>query len=78
VKDIDEEMINDFSCAPEDNIDLLIRSGGDKRISNFLLYQIAYSEIAFIDKYWPDFTRQDFIECIQNFNKVSRRFGKRI
>jgi len=78
VNDIDEEMINDFSCAPEDNIDLLIRSGGDKRISNFLLYQIAYSEIAFIDKYWPDFTRQDFIECIQNFNKVSRRFGKRI
>ena len=78
VLDIDEDMLNKFSCAPINNIDLLIRSGGDKRISNFLLYQIAYSEIAFIDKYWPDFTREDYSECINKFKKVSRRFGKRI
>ena len=74
---IDEAMIADFSCSPVDNIDLLIRTGGDIRISNFLLYQIAYTEIFFVKKYWPDFTKEDFIECIDNFKKVSRRFGKR-
>ena len=67
-----------MSSVPVNDIDLLIRTGGDRRISNFLLFQIAYSEIAFIDKYWPDFTKEDFIECIDNFKKVSRRFGKRI
>ena len=75
---IDEAMISDFSCSPVDNIDLLIRTGGDNRISNFLLYQIAYTEILFINKYWPDFTKEDFKDCINNFKKVSRRFGKRI
>ena len=74
---IDQAMVADFSCSPVDNIDLLIRTGGDKRISNFLLYQIAYTEILFVKKYWPDFTKEDFIECIDNFKKVSRRFGKR-
>lgn len=78
VTDIDEEMLNKFSCAPVEDIDLLIRTGGDRRISNFLLYQIAYSEISFVDKYWPDFSKEDYIECINNFKKVSRRFGKRI
>ena len=71
-------MIANFSCSPIDNIDLLIRTGGDKRISNFLLYQIAYTEILFVNKYWPDFTKEDFIECIDNFKKVRRRFGKRV
>ena len=75
---IDEAMISDFSCSPVDNIDLLIRTGGDNRISNFLLYQIAYTEILFINKYWPDFTKEDFVGCIDNFKKVSRRFGKRV
>ena len=75
---IDEAMISDFSCSPVDNIDLLIRTGGDNRISNFLLYQIAYTEILFINKYWPDFTKEDFIGCIDNFTQVSRRFGKRV
>ncbi|MDB3996950.1 polyprenyl diphosphate synthase [Gammaproteobacteria bacterium] len=75
---IDEAMISDFSCSPVDNIDLLIRTGGENRISNFLLYQIAYTEILFINKYWPDFTKEDFIGCIDNFKKVSRRFGKRV
>ena len=75
---INEAMISDFSCSPVDDIDLLIRTGGDKRISNFLLYQIAYTEICFVNKYWPDFTKEDFKDCINNFKKVSRRFGKRI
>jgi undecaprenyl diphosphate synthase len=71
-------MISEFSSSPVEDLDLLIRTGGDKRISNFLLYQIAYSEISFVNKYWPDFTKEDFVECIDNFKTVSRRFGKRI
>lgn len=78
VDDIDENMINRFSSVPVDDIDLLIRTGGDNRISNFLLYQIAYTEICFVNKYWPDFTKKDFLNCIENFKKVNRRFGKRI
>ena len=78
VDDIDENTINRFSSVPVDDIDLLIRTGGDNRISNFLLYQIAYTEICFVNKYWPDFTQRDFLNCIENFKKVNRRFGKRI
>ena len=78
VDDIDENMINRFSSVPVDDIDLLIRTGGDNRISNFLLYQIAYTEICFVNKYWPDFTKKDFLNCIESFKKVNRRFGKRI
>jgi len=75
---INEEMISNFSSSPVDDIDLLIRTGGDKRISNFLLYQIAYTEICFVNKYWPDFTKEDFADCVDKFKTVSRRFGKRI
>ena len=78
LSDINEDLINEYSCSPVSDIDLLIRTGGDKRISNFLLYQVAYSEILFVDKYWPDFSKEDFIKCIENFKKVSRRFGKRV
>ena len=78
VDEIDEDLISQMSSCPVNEIDLLIRTGGDKRISNFLLYQIAYTEINFVDKYWPDFKKEDFIECLDNFKKVSRRFGKRI
>ena len=78
LKNITKESINNFSSVPVDEIDLLIRTGGDKRISNFLLYQIAYAEIMFIDKFWPDFTGADFVNCLDSFKNVSRRFGKRI
>ena len=78
LEQIDEKMISEFSSSPVEDIDLLIRTGGDRRISNFLLYQIAYTEISFVNKYWPDFTKEDFIECLDSFKTVSRRFGKRI
>ena len=77
IEDINEKVIHDTSSVPVEDIDLLIRTGGDKRISNFLLYQIAYAEIMFVDKYWPDFNRKDFLKCIDNFKKINRRFGKR-
>ena len=77
IEDINEKVIHNASSVPVENIDLLIRTGGDKRISNFLLYQIAYAEIMFVDKYWPDFNRKDFLKCIDNFKNINRRFGKR-
>ena len=55
--------------------DLLIRTGGDHRISNFLLWQIAYSEIYVTDTFWPDFTKEDFLKAIVNFQHRERRFG---
>ncbi len=56
--------------------DLLIRTAGDERISNFLLWQIAYSELYFTDKFWPDFTKEDFCEAILSYQHRERRYGK--
>ncbi len=55
--------------------DILIRTGGKKRLSNFLLWQLAYSEIYFIDKLWPDFNMTDYHRVIKHFKKVKRNFG---
>lgn len=55
--------------------ELLIRTSGETRISNFLLWQIAYSELYFIDKLWPDFKQEDFFEAIYNYQNRERRFG---
>lgn len=55
--------------------DLLIRTGGDMRVSNFLLWQIAYAEIYVTPKYWPDFTKADFMDAIADFQRRQRRFG---
>lgn len=78
IKDINEDIFSQLSLVPVDNIDLVIRTGGDKRLSNFLLFQVAYAEIMFIEKLWPDFTKEDFIHCLESFKNVERRFGKRI
>ena len=56
--------------------EILIRTGGTKRLSNFLLWQIAYTEIFFIDKLWPDFNEKDFNNVISKFNKIKRNYGK--
>ncbi|MDE7427068.1 MAG: isoprenyl transferase [Muribaculaceae bacterium] len=55
--------------------DLLIRTGGDMRVSNFLLWQIAYSEIYVTQKYWPDFSKDDFMDALADFKRRQRRFG---
>lgn len=57
-------------------VDLLIRTSGEVRISNFLLWQIAYAELQFLDILWPDFTEEDFYQCIINYQTKERRFGK--
>lgn len=56
--------------------DLLIRTGGDLRISNFLLWQIAYSELYFTHKFWPDFSQDDFCDAIREYQSRERRYGK--
>ncbi len=56
--------------------DILVRTGGTKRLSNFLLWQLAYTEIFFIDKLWPDFNEKDFNKIINNFYNIKRNFGK--
>ncbi|MGJ1420347.1 isoprenyl transferase [Sphingobacterium spiritivorum] len=56
--------------------DLLIRTSGEQRISNYLLWQIAYSELSFLPKMWPEFTRDDLYECVYNYQQRERRFGK--
>ena len=75
--DINDNTINELSQVPESNIDLLIRTGGDTRISNFLLYQIAYSEIHFVRKLWPDYSKKDFKRNINKYFNSERRFGER-
>jgi len=56
--------------------ELIIRTGGEKRTSNFLIWQGAYSEWIFLEKLWPEFEKEDFIACIQEYNSRERRFGK--
>lgn len=77
IEEIDENIINNhlytFSL-PE--VDLLIRTSGEKRISNFLLWQIAYSEFYFTETLWPDFKKDDFYRAIIDYQKRERRFGK--
>ena len=55
--------------------DILIRTGGKKRLSNFMLWQLAYSELYFLDKLWPDFKPQDLRKILKNFYKVKRNYG---
>ncbi len=72
--DITLEMLgNALDC--QHNVDLLIRTGGDHRLSNFLLWQAAYAELFFIDTLWPDFTTQELENIIRKFTKIERRFG---
>lgn len=74
--DITEELINQYICTAQlPELDLLIRSGGDCRISNFLLWQAAYAELYFTDTLWPDFGENEFLQAIASFSQVERRFG---
>ena len=57
--------------------DLLIRTAGDLRVSNFFLWQIAYTEFYFSEVYWPDFSKKNLINAIVSFNQRERRYGKR-
>lgn len=77
INDIDEKLFeNHLYTKNFPPVDLLIRTSGEVRISNFLLWQIAYAELQFLDTLWPDFTKEDFFQCIVNYQSKERRFGK--
>ena len=76
VDDINEELVsNNLYTAGQPEPDLLIRPGGEQRISNYLLWQLAYTEFLFIPKYWPDFSEKDLDDAIQTFVQRNRKFG---
>ncbi|MBR7049201.1 MAG: isoprenyl transferase [Prevotella sp.] len=76
-QDIDEQTVSDaMTTAFMPDPDLLIRTGGELRISNYLLWQIAYSELYFCDTYWPDFKEEDLHRAIEDYQKRQRRYGK--
>ena len=75
--DINETTISNYlSTAKYPDPELLIRTSGEYRISNFLLWQIAYTELYFTEVLWPDFRKEDLYQAIVNFQSRERRFGK--
>lgn len=73
--DIDEKIVSE-NLYIKDDVDLIIRTSGEKRTSGFLPWQGVYAELIFIDKLWPDFTKEDLHSCIEEFNNRKRRFGQ--
>ncbi len=77
LEQIDENCFSNFLNTKDmPDPELLIRTSGEERISNFLLWQLAYSEFYFTDKFWPDFNKEDLYEAIVNYQNRERRFGK--
>ncbi len=73
---IDEQMVSNYlTTAHMPNPELMIRTSGEHRISNYLLWQLAYAELYFTDVYWPDFRKEHFYQAILDFQKRERRFG---
>lgn len=77
IEDIDERLFsNKLTTVNMPDPELMIRTSGEHRVSNFLLWQMAYTEMYFTEKLWPDFRREDLFEAIVDFQKRERRFGK--
>ena len=74
VKDINESSFKEYLYL-KDEPELIIRTGGEKRTSNFLAYQGVYSEYIFIEKMWPEFEKEDFLTCLKEYAERKRRFG---
>jgi undecaprenyl diphosphate synthase len=75
-RDIDEDIFDQLTCIADfPKLDLLIRTGGEKRVSNFLLWQLAYAELYFTDTYWPDFDEDAFQLAVDDFADRQRRYG---
>ena len=72
----EQDFDNHLATAGIPDPELLIRTGGEQRLSNFLLWQCAYSELYFCDTYWPDFSHEDFCKAILDYQQRERRFGK--
>ena len=77
MEEISQDTLQHFLCTSEfPDPELMIRTSGEFRISNFLLYQLAYTELYFTNTRWPDFRKQNFYEAIIDFQGRERRFGK--
>ncbi len=77
MNNVDEQTFRRFLYAPElPDPDLLIRTSGEYRISNFLLWQLAYTELYFTDTLWPDFRKEEFLKAIEEYSRRERRFGR--
>lgn len=77
ISEIDEAFVNSKFWTSEDgDPDLIIRTSGEERISNFMLWQAAYSELVFVPVLWPDFTEQDLLTALEKFSTRERRYGK--
>lgn len=72
----EEDIAEHLFTAGQPYPDLLIRPGGERRISNFLIWQIAYTELYFSDLYWPEFTKKDLLAAFESFSRRDRRFGR--
>lgn len=73
---ITPELIAEYLYAPDiPPVDLIVRTGGDERISNFMLWRAAYSELMFLEKYWPDMTKEDVTAILKEYSERNRRFG---
>ncbi len=73
---ITPELVGQYLYAPDiPPIDLVVRTGGEQRISNFMLWRAAYSELMFLDKYWPDMTKEDVATILKEYSERNRRFG---
>ena len=76
LEDVDEELFaKHLYTRGQNDPDLIIRTAGEQRLSNFLLWQSAYSELYFVEKNWPDFTQSDLVEALNYFNSRKRKFG---
>jgi len=75
-EDINEELVSSYLYTSEfPDPDLVLRTSGEERVSNFLLWQLAYSELYFADVYWPGFSKLDFLKAIHSFQQRKRRYG---
>ena len=72
---LEKDLTENLYTRDMPDVDLLIRTGGQRRLSNFLLWQVAYSELYFIDTLWPDFSENDFVNALYFFQKTERKFG---
>ncbi|KAK4275579.1 hypothetical protein QN277_018635 [Acacia crassicarpa] len=80
IEDINERLIEqelETNCTKFPNPDLMIRTSGELRVSNFFLWQLAYTELVFDPKLWPDFGKDQFLEALSSFQQRQRRFGAR-
>ncbi len=75
IGDIDEKLVSE-NLYLQSEPDIMIRPGGEKRMSNFLLWECAYSELFFLDKLWPEFEKEDLVKVIEEFKARERRFGE--